>query len=192
MTFPLLGSLFSLLLSLADLQAEHHHELKLDLGEVAPEFMAIDQDGHLWKTSDLVGKKNLVIYFYPAAMTGGCTKQACAFRDDKSKLTKLDAVVVGVSGDNPEGLAHFKKAENLNFTLLSDEKGDLAKKFGVPTGKGGAIDREVDGEKVTLSRGVTSKRWTFVISKDGKVVYKNDKVNAAKDSEAVCSVLAKL
>ena len=65
MTFPLLGSLFSLLLFLTDLQAEHHHELELDLGEVAPEFMAIDQDGHLWKTSDLVGKKNLVIYFYP-------------------------------------------------------------------------------------------------------------------------------
>jgi thioredoxin-dependent peroxiredoxin len=164
----------------------------LNVGDKAPVFTTLDDKGKQWKSGDVVGSKHLVVYFYPAAMTGGCTKQACAFRDDKSKLTKLDAVVVGVSGDNPEGLAHFKKAENLNFTLLSDEKGDLAKKFGVPTGKGGAIDREVDGEKVTLSRGVTSKRWTFVISKDGKIVYKNNKVNAAKDSEVVRSVLAKL
>ena len=164
----------------------------LNVGDKAPAFSTLDDRGKQWKSGDVVGSKHLVVYFYPAAMTGGCTKQACAFRDDKSKLTRLDAVVVGVSGDNPEGLAHFKKAENLNFTLLSDEKGDLAKKFGVPFGKGGAIEREVDGKKVTLSRGVTSKRWTFVISKDGKVVYRNDKVNAAKDSEAVCSVLAKL
>ncbi|MBT3570241.1 MAG: peroxiredoxin [Opitutae bacterium] len=164
----------------------------LNVGDKAPVFTTLDDKGKQWKSGDIVGSKHLVVYFYPAAMTGGCTKQACAFRDDKSKLTKLDAVVVGVSGDNPEGLAHFKKAENLNFTLLSDEKGDLAQKFGVPFGKGGVIERKVDEKKVSLSRGVTSKRWTFVISKDGKVVYKNDKVNAAKDSEAVCSVLAKL
>jgi thioredoxin-dependent peroxiredoxin len=164
----------------------------LNIGDKAPVFSTLDDEGKHWKSGDVVGSKHLVVYFYPAAMTGGCTKQACAFRDDKSKLTQLDAVVVGVSGDNPEGLAHFKKAENLNFTLLSDEKGDLAKTFGVPTGKGGAIEREVNGKKVTLSRGVTSKRWTFVISKDGKVAYKNDKVNAAKDSEVVHSILAKL
>ena len=164
----------------------------LNVGDQSPAFSTLDDQGKQWKSGDIIGSKHLVVYFYPAAMTGGCTKQACAFRDDKSKLTKLDAVVVGVSGDTPEGLAHFKKAENLNFTLLSDEKGDLAKKFGVPFGKGGAIEREVDGGKVTLLRGVTSKRWTFVISKAGKVVYKNDKVNAAKDSEAVRSVLSKL
>lgn len=164
----------------------------LNVGDKAPVFTTYDDKGKQWKSGDIVGSKHLVVYFYPAAMTGGCTKQACAFRDDKSKLTKLNAVVVGVSGDKPEGLSHFKKAENLNFTLLSDEKGDLAQKFGVPFGKGGVIEREVDGQKVILSRGVTSKRWTFVISKDGKVVYKNDKVNAAKDSHAVCLVLAKL
>lgn len=164
----------------------------LKVGDKAPAFSALDDQGERWKSADIVGSKHLVVYFYPAAMTGGCTKQACAFRDDKSKLTHLDAVVVGVSGDNPEGLAHFKKAENLNFTLLSDVKGDVAKKFGVPFGKGGAIEREVNGIKVTLSRGVTSKRWTFVISKDGNLVYKNDKVNAAKDSEVVHSILVKL
>ena len=94
----------------------------LNVGDKAPAFSTLDDRGKQWKSSDVVGSKHLVVYFYPAAMTGGCTKQACAFRDDKSKLTQLDAVVVGVSGDNPEGLAHFKRAENLNFTLLSDRK----------------------------------------------------------------------
>ena len=129
MIFSLLGSLFSLLLSLSDLQAEQEHEFALELGEVAPEFMAIDQDGHLWKTSDLVGKKNLVIYFYPAAMTGGCTKQACAFRDDAPKLKDLDAVVVGISGDIPVGLKAFQQMHDLNFDLLADYNGSIAKSF---------------------------------------------------------------
>ena len=169
-----------------------HAAKSLEVDDKTPIFSTLDDQGKEWCSQDVVGKHHLVVYFYPAAMTGGCTKQACAFRDDKPKWTKLNAVVVGVSGDNPEGLAHFKKAENLNFTLLADEKGEVAKKFGVPAGKGGAIKRTVDGKEVSLKRGVTAKRWTFVISKDGKVVYKNDKVNAAKDSEAVRAALAKL
>ena len=164
----------------------------LKVGDKAPVFTAFDDQGKQWNSGDVVGLQHLVVYFYPAAMTGGCTKQACAYRDDRDKLAKLDAVVVGVSGDNPAGLALFKKAERLNFTLLADEKGAVAKKFGVPAGKGGSIKRTVDGKEVTLSRGVTTKRWTFVVSKEGKVVYKNDKVNATKDSEAVRAVLAKL
>ena len=100
--------------------------------------------------------------------------------------------MVAVSGDTPEGLAHFKKAENLNFTLLSDEKGRIAKSFGVPMRPGGSLEREVDGKKVTLKRGVTAARWTFVISKEGKIVHKNVKVNAAKDSETIQAILAKL
>ena len=169
-----------------------HADKSLSVGDKAPAFSTLDDQGKEWNSMDVAGKHHLVVYFYPAAMTGGCTKQACAFRDDKPKWTKLNAVVVGVSGDNPEGLAHFKKAENLNFTLLADEKGEVAKKFGVPAGKGGSIKRTVAGKEVTLARGVTTKRWTFVISKDGKVVYKNAKVNAAKDSEDVRAVLAKL
>ena len=65
MILPLLGSLFSFLFSFSDLQAEQEHELAMELGEVAPEFMAIDQDGHLWKTSDFAGKKTLLSTFTP-------------------------------------------------------------------------------------------------------------------------------
>ena len=77
----------------------------------------------------------------------------------------------------------------VNFSLLADEDGSVAKAFGVPTKAGGSISRTVNGEKHELVRGVTSSRWTFVIDKNGKVVHRSDKVNAAKDSEAVLAVL---
>jgi len=74
----------------------------------------------------------------------------------------------------------------LNFTLLADEDGRLAKKFGVPVGKGGQVRVKDDqGNMVTLKRGVTAARWTFVIDKDGKVAYRNTRVNPAQDSKQV-------
>ena len=161
----------------------------LKIGDKAPEFQARDDNGRLWKSSDVVGKKYLVVYFYPAAMTGGCTKQACAFRDHKQDLEELGATVVGISGDQVENLKYFKKVNNLNFTMLSDPNGEIAKKFGVPTKKGGSIVREIDGKKVTLTRNITTARWTFIIGKDGKIIYKNTKVNAAQDSDQVLDFL---
>ena len=163
----------------------------LEVGDKVPAFEALDDKGKPWKSKSFHGKKLLLVYFYPAAMTGGCTKQACAFRDDKAKWQERDVEVVGVSGDQPENLALFKEAENLNFTLLADPKGKVAKSFGVPAGKGGSIDRFVKGEKFTLDRGVTTKRWTFLVSKEGKLLYKNDKVQAAQDSSVVLDFLKK-
>ncbi len=161
-------------------------------GQAAPSFELKDDQGNTWKSSDYYGKKYVVVYFYPAAMTGGCTKQACAFRDDAEKLKKLNIEVVGVSGDEVAGLALFKKAENLNFKLLSDPEGEVAKKFGVPTRPGGEIKREVDGKEHVLKRGVSAARWTFVIDLNGKVVMKNTKVNAPEDSATVTDVIEKL
>lgn len=165
---------------------------ELNVGDKAPEFTATDDRGEEWKSSDHVGEKVLVVYFYPADMTGGCTKQACSFRDDMGDLEKLGVEVVGVSGDSPENHRIFKKAHDLNFTLLADEKGELAKLFGVPTKPGGSIVREVEGKEVTLTTGVRAERWTFVIGPDGKVAYKNTKVNAEKDSAAVKEIVQKL
>ncbi len=161
----------------------------LNVGDKVPSFMAINQEGELWKAGDLLGKKNLVVYFYPAAMTGGCTKQACGFRDNLGKLQNEDTAVIGVSGDVPAGLRIFEKAHDLNFTLLSDYDGRIAELFGVPTRDGGSIKRDFQGEQVTLNRGVTASRWTYIINKDGKVVFKNKNVNAAKDSQAVLDFL---
>ncbi len=188
MKFALLFStLFAMLLPMATLAAEESVELKV--GDAAPQFSAKTDAGETWNSKDHAAK-TVVVYFYPAAMTGGCTKQACAYRDDLAKLAEQDVEVVGVSGDEVDGLALFKKAESLNFNLLSDPDGAVAKKFGVPLGEGGEIQKTVDGQAHTLKRGVSAKRWTFVI-KDGKVVYKNTAVDAAGDSKAVQAFLAK-
>jgi peroxiredoxin Q/BCP len=161
----------------------------LSVGDKAPLFSAIADDGAKWDVSKYLGKNQIVVYFYPAAMTGGCTKQACSYRDHMDDLQAAGVIVVGVSGDTPEGLKLFKKAENLNFPLLSDEKGDIANAFGVPVSAGGSIKRIVDGTEHELLRGLTAKRWTFIIGKDKKIIYRNDAVNAEKDTEEVLNFL---
>jgi len=165
---------------------------KLEVGDAAPAFTAKDDQDKGWKSTDYVGKKILVVYFYPADLTGGCTKQACGFRDDMKKLQGKDVEVIGVSGDSVRNHQLFKKEHDLNFTLLADEDGTVAKKFGVPLRKGGTIKRTIDGKEETLTRGVTAARWTFVIDKDGKVAMKNTKVKAADDSKAILNMVNKL
>ena len=117
----------------------------LNIGSRVDSIFANDDEGNLWSLQDHLGKKNIVVYFYPAAMTGGCTKQACTYRDQSSALNDLDAVVVGVSGDSVNSLTLFKEANGLNFTLISDIDGSLAERFGVATRGGGSIEREVNG-----------------------------------------------
>lgn len=163
----------------------------ISVGEKAPLFKAAADDGSVWDLRDHVGKDYIVVYFYPGAMTGGCTKQACSYRDHQTELKSADAIVVGISGDKPENLKLFRKAENLNFPLLSDERGEIARSFGVPVGEGASIKRTVDGIEHELVRDVSAKRWTFIIDKDGRIIYKNDAVNAEKDSEEVLSFLKK-
>ena len=164
----------------------------MKIGREAPQFSAQNQDGETWKSSSIAGKMNLVVYFYPAAMTGGCTKQACSYRDISEQLEKYDAQVIGVSGDNVENLKIFQQENRLNFTLLSDPEGKIATKFGVPVNQGGEIERKIDGESVKLERGSTFNRWTFVINKKGNIVYKDTNVNVLEDSENVIDVLKKL
>ncbi|MEX2572829.1 MAG: peroxiredoxin [Balneolaceae bacterium] len=167
-------------------------EVHLNIGDDAPEFEARSADGDVWRSSDHVGESLLVVYFYPAAMTGGCTQQACNFRDDRTTLTEMGAEVVGISGDEVSGLQVFKRVNNLNFPLLSDHDGQVARAFGVPTRDGSTITREVDGEEITLTREITTARWTYIINLEGKIVYKDTKVNAAGDSKAVISAIEQL
>ena len=93
-----------------------------------------------------------------------------------------------MSGDSAATQALFKKEHNLPYTLLGDEAGAVAKAFGVPVKAGGKVKHK-DQE---FTRGVTAARWTFVIGKDGKVAYKNTKVNAAEDAKAAAAVVEKL
>lgn len=162
--------------------------LALNVGEDAPDFSAVDSNGKTWQSSSFLKKKHLLVYFYPAAMTGGCTKQACSYSEHIEEWESNEVEVIGISGDSPENLKVFKKAESLRFTLLSDSKGKIAKAFGVPTSKGGRIERLIKGKKVTLERGITPKRWTFIVSKKGKILHKNTKVNAGLDSRTLLTL----
>src|SRR4051812_24760363 len=99
--------------------------VELKVGDPAPKFEALDDTGKPWKSENHVGKKIMVVYFYPADFTGGCTKEACGYRDDYSKLTEKGVDVVGVSGDSSHNHELFKKAHDLNFTLLADTDGKI-------------------------------------------------------------------
>ncbi len=164
----------------------------LKVGDKAPQFSAKDDFGDVWKSNKAERKELLVVYFYPAAMTGGCTKQACNYRDEYETLDDEGVEVIGISGDYPDGLRIFRKANNLNFTLLSDPEGKIARLFGVPVKNGGEIEKEVDGKKVKLKRGVTLDRQTFIIGKDGKIKYINRSVRPEEDSKEVEQVIDKL
>lgn len=183
---------FGLLLLVADSRADELSDVVLNVGDTVAEFQARDEKGDIWRSSDHVGKKMLVVYFYPADLTGGCTKQACGFRDDSAALEKAGIAVVGVSGDSPENHQLFRRVHGLNFTLLADEDGKVARTFGVPVREGATIMKTIDGVEKTLIRGVTASRWTYVIGLDGRIVYKNTTVDAAADSQNVLKAVGLL
>ncbi len=128
------------------------------IGNMAPAFTLLNQDGEKVALKDFKGKKNVVLYFYPKAMTPGCTTQACGIRDYKKEFAKVDTVVLGVSPDAPERLKRFLDRDKLNFDLLSDEDHKIADKYG-SWGPKKFMGKEYDG----------ILRQTFIIGKDGKL-----------------------
>lgn len=161
----------------------------LKVGDVAPKFESTDDTGKAWKSEEHLGKKVVVLYFYPASFTGGCTAQARAFQADQKTFADKGVEIIGVSGDTVKAQEAFKKLHKLEFTLLADEKGALAKLFGVPMKPGGTVKAKIGETVEEFIRGVTIDRWTFVIDKSGKILYKNTKVNPGQDSRAVLKVL---
>src|SRR5690606_23712978 len=101
------------------------------IGNKAPSFSLQNQNGEKVRLSDFTGKQNVVIYFYPKAMTPGCTVQACGIRDARKNFEKLDTIVLGISPDPVSRLGKFIEKEKLNFNLLSDEDHQVAEKYGV-------------------------------------------------------------
>ena len=164
----------------------------LKVGDPAPVFESIDDQGKPWKSTDHVGKKILVVYFYPGDLTKGCTTQACGFRDDLKTFSDKNVEVIGISGDSVKNHQLFKTVHKLNFTLLADEKGSVAKKFGVPVTEGVKTFKTKDenGNPVELTRACTIQRWTFVIGTDGKILLKNSMVKAGDDSKQVLKVIS--
>ena len=135
------------------------------LGNLAPAFTLLNQDGVKVSLKDFKGKKNVVVYFYPKASTPGCTVQACGIRDSEKALEKLDTVVLGISPDPLKRLQNFINKQSLNFDLLSDEGHEIADKYGA-WGPKKFMGREYDG----------ILRSSFIIGKDGKLKHIMDKV----------------
>lgn len=148
------------------------------IGNVAPAFTLTNHAGKSVSLKDFKGEKAVVIYFYPKAMTPGCTTQACGLRDSKSKLSRQKAVVLGISPDAPEKLKKFRDKEKLNFDLLSDEDHKIAEKYGV-WGLKKFMGREYMG----------IHRITFIVGKDGKLAHIMEKVNTKTHHDDVLEIL---
>ena len=130
---------------------------RLAVGDAAPAFSLTDADGNTVSLSDFAGRK-VVVYFYPAASTPGCTKQACDFRDSLAELNSAGLDVVGISPDKPEKLAKFRDAEGLTFPLLSDPDRTVLTAWGA------------FGEKSMYGKTVQGViRSTFVVDEQGKI-----------------------
>ncbi|MBI3410224.1 MAG: peroxiredoxin [Planctomycetes bacterium] len=170
-------------------------EAKVKVGDKVATFESVDDQGKPWKAKDVIGKKTLVLYFYPADFTGGCTAQACGFRDEIEKLHGQGIEVVGVSGDTPTTHKLFKNHHKLSFTLLADERGELAKFFGVPASAGGTVKNagvDADGKKIDITRGSTIQRFTVVITKDGTVAAIDGVKNAGGDAKRISELVKKV
>jgi peroxiredoxin Q/BCP len=144
------------------------------VGTQAPAFTLLDQRGNRISLADYAGKKNVVIYFYPKAMTPGCTVQACGIRDTYAKFKALDTVVLGVSPDSVDRLVKFEDKQELNFKLLSDEDHSVTDSFGA-WGLKKFMGREYMGVM----------RSTFVIDKQGDIVMVMEKVKTKSHHEDV-------
>jgi len=104
---------------------------KIQIGDTIPTFSLPNQNNELTNISDFIGKP-FVLYFYPKDDTPGCTAEACTFRDMYEDFKDIGAEVIGISADNPASHQNFAKKHNLPFVLLSDEKKEVQKLFGVP------------------------------------------------------------
>ncbi|WP_103570136.1 thioredoxin-dependent thiol peroxidase [Campylobacter concisus] len=158
-------------------KADIERKITLEVGDKAPEFEALNQDGVKVALKDFIGK-NVVLYFYPKDNTPGCTTEACEFSANYDQFIKNDTVIIGVSPDSVKSHAGFIAKQNLKHILLSDEDKEISKLYGV-----WQVKKNYGKEYLGIVRS------TFVIGKDGKIakIYKSVK---AKDHAA--KVLADL
>ena len=136
--------------------------MSLKVGHIVPYFELNDQKGELFKSDTVIGQKPAVVYFYPKDETPGCTAEACSFRDSYEDFKDLGAEVIGISSDSIGSHKRFAERHRLPFILLADTKKKVQRLFKLPK----------------LLFGLYTKRITFVIDKEGKVVYVHDSLLA--------------
>ena len=148
----------------------------IKVGDKAPIFSLKDQDNKDFSIEQIIGKKPLVIFFYPKDFTPGCVREVCAFRDQYQDFQDKGVDVIGISSDGHKSHEKFAKKHNLPFTLLSDYKGEIRKKFGVPSSVFGFLPG----------------RMTFVIDVSGIVKMRfNSQFGAEKHIEESLKILNK-
>jgi peroxiredoxin Q/BCP len=130
---------------------------RLAAGDIAPAFTLLDQDGSTVSLSDFAGRK-VIVYFYPAANTPGCTKEACDFRDNINSMKSAGYQVLGISKDAPDALQKFRDEQALNFPLLSDVGLSAHNAYGAWG------EKSLYGKKI-----IGSIRSTFVVGEDGRI-----------------------
>lgn len=127
----------------------------IKVGDIIPDFSLPDQEDNIFDIKTFLGKKKMVIFFYPQDGSHGCTREACYFRDLSELFKEADAVIVGISGQSTGSHKKFAEDYKLNYPLLSDEKSTVRKLFGVPTSFFGLLPGRV----------------TYVADKEGRVVF---------------------
>lgn len=149
-------------------------EVKVKAGDNAPDFEGPTTEGKTLGLKDFLGKKNVVLYFYPKDDTPGCTKEACSFRDNLQPIRSLGAEIIGVSVDSVESHKKFSTKFSLPFPLISDKEKRIAKAYGV---------LRVTG---------TTNRVTFIIDKNGKITKIFPKVDVSKHTEEVVAAIKEI
>lgn len=149
--------------------------IKVKVGEQAPDFDGPTSDGSRLGLKDFIGKKNVVLYFYPKDDTPGCTREACSFRDNLQSVRNLGAEILGVSLDSVQSHDRFTKKYELPFPLISDKEKRIAKAYGV-----------------LKDAGLSTNRVTFIIDKNGKVAKIFPKVDVSKHTEEVVAALKEI
>jgi len=144
-------------------------------GDSTPLFTGQDQAGKEFKLADLVGRKVVLLYFYPKDFTGGCTKEACGFRDRLGELRTNNVEVIGVSHDSVESHKKFAEEYKLNFTLIADPDGKIIAAY--------------DAKLPIVS---LSKRVSFLIGLDGKIVHVTDAMNPQTHFDEMKAAIAEL
>ncbi len=147
--------------------------MSLEVGNVAPDFESIDQNGNPIKLSDFKGKK-VVLYFYPKDNTPGCTAEACNLRDNYEALQKAGFVILGVSSDSAKSHQKFIEKQELPFSLIADEDKSVHEAYGT------WVEKSMYGRKY-----MGTARTTFVIDEEGKIAEIIDKVKTKEHTNQI-------
>lgn len=147
----------------------------LEIGQYIPEFSLPAQDGSMFNSSDVIGKKPMVIFFYPKDFTPGCIKEVCSFRDSYEEFTELGALVIGISSDSENSHRKFASKYRLPFILLADTNKKVRRLF------------NVEGSLFNLLPG----RETYLVNKEGKILMVFNSIDASKHMNKALDALKK-